>query len=400
MDQRLIFIAAYLEDEETFSDLCERFEISRKQGYKWVDRYEQGGAAALVDRSRRPHSNPRMVAPSISELVLELRRKHPRWGPRKLLALLHRYHPDLELPAASTVGDLLRKQGLSKPRRRDRRTPGYGPKLGGYDAPNSIWCADFKGHFEVGKQRCHPLTITDGFSRFLLNCTALTTTLTRLAKRVFEAAFREYGLPAAIRTDNGPPFASVTTGGLSRLAVWWIKLGIRPERILPGRPDQNGRHERMHLTLKLETAKPPKTSFPAQQRAFDAFQEEFNHVRPHEALDQRVPASLYQASGRPYPTKLQEPEYPSHFHVERAYPNGVITFLQTQWYLSNCVAGEPIGIEPVSDGCWKVHYGPVALGLIDLKHAAQRRDRRFGRLLPLSPRKRRYGRRPHLKNRE
>jgi transposase InsO family protein len=305
------------------------------------------------------------------------------------------------LPAASTIGDILKRHGLVRPRRRARRSSPYGERLRQYDAPNAIWCADFKGCFPIGGyrggERCHPLTISDGYSRFLLRCHALRRPLSRYARRVFESAFCEYGLPRAIRTDNGPPFSTLAPGGLSQLAVWWIRLGIRPERIMPGRPEQNGRHERMHSTLKAETAKPPRSSFRAQQRAFDRFQAEYNEERPHEALGQEVPASLYRPSLRSYPSLLPEPEYPDHFETRVAYPNGVISFGTTQWYVSGCLAGERIGLEPCDDGRWRVHFGWIPIGMLDLRRADEKGTRQFGRLIPIVDpsyrrrRRRRYG---------
>jgi transposase InsO family protein len=397
MSERLKFIAAYLEYEASFSDLCRDFGVSRKTGYKWVRRYEADGAAALEDRPRAPHTHPNAVPADVVQAILAVRRRHPRWGPRKLQVILRRQPPRMVLPAASTIGDILKRNGLVRRRRRVRRSSPYGDRLRQYDAPNAVWCADFKGSFPVGGERCQPLTISDGFSRYLLRCRALRHSLHRCAKRVFESAFCEYGLPRAIRTDNGPPFSTLAPGGLSRLAVWWIRLGIRPERILPGRPDQNGRHERMHSTLKAETAQPPRSSFSAQQRAFDRFQAEYNDERPHEALGQQVPASFYRPSLRAYPRRLPEPEYPAHFETRLAYPNGVISFGTTQWYVSNCVAGERVGLEPCADGRWRVYFGAIALGLLDLTLAADRRNRQFGRLIPIadtSTRRRRppYGR--------
>ena len=383
MSERLKFVAAYLEYEASFSDLCRDFGVSRKTGYKWVRRYEADGAAALEERSRAPHAHPNAVPAAIVEAVLSIRRRHPRWGPRKLRVILSRQQPRLELPAASTIGDILKRHGLVRRRRRIRRSSPYGDRLRQYDAPNAVWCADFKGCFSVGGERCHPLTISDGYSRFLLRCRALRRPLYAYSKRVFESAFCEYGLPRAIRTDNGPPFSTLAPGGLSRLAVWWIRLGIRPERILPGRPDQNGRHERMHSTLKAETAKPPRSSFPAQQRAFDRFQVEYNDERPHEALGQQVPSSLYRPSLRPYPRRLPEPDYPAHFETRLVYPNGVISFGTAQWYTSACLPGELVGLEPCEDGRWRVHFGWVPIGFLDLRQATDRRDRHFGRLIPL-----------------
>lgn len=388
MSERVKFIAAYLEYEASFTDLCLDFGVSRKTGYKWVRRYEADGPAALEERSRAPLTHPNAVAADVVEIILAIRRRHPRWGPRKVQVLLRRQRPRLVLPAASTIGDMLRRNGLVRKRRRIRRSSPYGDRLRQYDAPNAVWCADFKGCFPLGGQRdgerCHPLTISDGFSRYLLRCRALRRPLHRCAKRVFESAFLEYGLPRAIRTDNGPPFSTLAPGGLSRLAVWWIRLGIRPERIMPGRPDQNGRHERMHSTLKAETAKPPRSSFTAQQRAFDRFQLEYNDERPHEALGQQVPASLYRPSLRSYPGYLPQVEYPPHFETRVAYPNGVISFGATQWYTSVCLAGERIGLEPSDEGRWRVHFGWVPIGVLDPKRASERRDRQFGQLIPIT----------------
>lgn len=383
MSERVKFIAAFLRCDDSFTDLCVDFGISRRTGYKWVRRFEREGPRALEDRSRAPHHHPQATAEHITERLVALRRQHPRWGPRKLRVVLLRRHPQMLLPAPSTIGDILKRQGLVRPRRRIRRSSPYGERLRQYAAPNAVWCADFKGPFYVGGERCHPLTISDGYSRYLLSCRALHRPLYRCARRVFESAFRQYGLPLAIRTDNGPPFSTLTLGGLSRLAVWWMRLGIRPERIQPGRPDQNGRHERMHSTLKAETAKPPRSSFTAQQRAFDRFQLEFNEQRPHEALGQQVPASFYRPSLRAYPSYLPHMRYPPHFETRLAYPNGVISFSSTQWYVSICVAGEQVGLEPLSDGLWRVHYGWIPLGLLDPRRGIERGWRQFGRLLPL-----------------
>jgi len=378
--ERMKFIDACLNSDDTFESICDQFGISRQKGYKWLHRYEEGGAEALADRSRRPHSNSRAIAPAVVELVVELRKRRPRWGPRKLLAVLERDYPDLEFPVASTVGSILHAKGLISPRRRRAPSVGYGNQLSSFDGPNAVWCADFKGQFLVDDRYCYPLTISDGFSRYLLCCQGLERTLHANVEHAFDRVFREYGLPAVIRTDNGPPFASVTVGGLSRLGVWWIQLGILPERIVPGHPEQNGRHERMHRTLKAETARPPKTSLRAQQRAFDEFIHDYNFERPHEALGQVTPSELYVRSRRRYPRDLEDPKYPRGFDTARAYPNGVITVGATQWYLSGCLANQLIGLEPVDDGCWRVCFGPVTLGLLDTRRNERRDDRRFGRL--------------------
>jgi transposase InsO family protein len=382
MNERVKFIAARLADDEPFSETCERFRVSRKTGYKWMERFESGGVEALIDRSRAPHSHPHAVSAEAAAELIALRRRKSHWGPRKLIAGVRRARPDLHLPVASTVAEILRREGLvRRKRRRTRRCSPYGDSLREYKAPNSVWCADFKGDFAVGPSRCYPLTITDGYSRFLLRCTGLLSTHTEPARRVFESAFREYGLPEAIRTDNGPPFSSLAPGGLSRLAAWWIRLGIVPERIEPGCPQQNGRHERMHGTLKAEVCSPPKKSFGSQQRAFDSFRREYNDERPHEALGLEPPATKYVSSPRPFPRRVPELEYPSHFRVERAYANGVITFRSVQWFLSSALACQPIGLDQVDDDRWAVHFGPIYLGIIDLRTASPRGARGFGMLI-------------------
>jgi transposase InsO family protein len=383
MNERVKFIAAYLEEEETFSDLCKIFEISRKTGYKWIQRYEEKGLIALADQSRAPHSHPHAVSAEIIELILAAREKHKNWGPKKLLVVLRRKSPNLILPVPSTVGQILKRSGCIKKRRRRVYSAPNPELLREYAAPNAVWCADFKGHFPVGGKRCNPLTISDGFSRYLLRCEGLKRPLSDFAKPVFESAFREYGLPDAIRTDNGAPFSTLAPGGLSRLAIWWIKLGIRPERIMPGRPDQNGRHERMHRTLKAEAAHPPRANFKLQQKAFDTFKREYNHVRPHEALAQQTPASAYQKSFRPYPKRLLDVDYPSHFKVFKTYPNGVISFNHSQWITSSVLKDEWVGLEEVADDRWKVYFGPVPLGIIDVRLAKARGDRLFGSLVRL-----------------
>ena len=382
MNERVKFVAALLEAEESFLELCERFGISRKQGYKWKERYEDGGVEALVERSRAPHCHPHAVASEVVHLLVTARKKHPSWGPRKLLVVVKRHHPRVVLPVASTVGEILKKQGLIGRRRRIRRSEPYASRLGPYDAPNRVWCADFKGHFAVREGRCNPLTISDGFSRYLLCCKALSSTVCTPVQRAFERTFREFGLPDAIRTDNGPPFSTLAPAGLSRLAIWWIRLGIRPERIMPGRPDQNGRHERMHRTLKAETARPPRSSMRAQQRCFDSFRDEYNNVRPHEAIGQATPASLYQSALRRFPKVVPEPEYPDHFDVRRTYSNGVITLNGSQWLTSACLHGELVGLEEVDNDCWKVFFGPVLIGILDTRRALPLTNgRQFGLLI-------------------
>lgn len=386
MEQRCKFVVAHLAGRESMTELCERFGVSRRTGYKWLSRYAKAGFWGLEERSRAPHHHPHKVTDAVATVLIRARERHPRWGPRKIRALVARSHPNLKLPASSTIGELFRSTGMIKKRRRKLRSDPYAPALGGYVSPNAIWCADFKGHFAVGDERCHPLTVSDGFSRYVLACQSLRRPLSSHVRKVFEQIFRDYGLPDAIRTDNGPPFSSMSVGGLSTLSVWWIKLGIRHERIAPGRPDQNGRHERMHATLKAETASPPRRSFSAQQRAFNAFLQEFNDVRPHEALGMRTPGELYRPSSRTMPKTIQDPTYPNDAITLRTQRHGMITFERAQWYVSGCLKNELIALTPHREDQWLVHFGPVLLGKLDMNS--------IGRLKRSAPRIKRYRRRP------
>ena len=368
MDERVKFIAAYLRGEMVVSRLCDAFGVSRKTAYKWIDRYSEGGVAELVERSRRPHSHPNAMSPEVESLIIATRKEHAFWGPKKLLAVLRTSYPGLILPATSTIGHLLARRGLSHPHRTPRRSSPYGQPFLGYDKPNAVWCADFKGHFRlIDRTRCHPLTISDGFSRYLIKVEALRHPRFQFVKPVFEQTFQEFGLPDAIRTDNGPPFSSLTLAGLSHLAVWWIRLGIRPERIKPGRPDQNGRHERMHRTLKHEAVGPDRYEFAEQQKRFDIWRKEYNEVRPHEALGQKPPAQLYYPSPRPYPAELPEPTYPAHFEPKRISHSGCLFLGHYKYYLSWSLERELVGLEETSDGNWTVHFGPHALAVVDTK---------------------------------
>lgn len=346
------------------TQLCRDFGVSRKTGYKWVERFFESGAPGLADLSRAPVRRPHALDDTLAEAIVELRKKHPTWGPKKLLAYLSRKHPKREWPAQSTIGALLKRRGLVEPRRRRSRTPRSTHPLAAATEPNVVWCVDFKGKFRVGRQYCHPLTISDAHSRFLLECKKTEGERTEPVKAVFEQAFEEYGLPLRIRSDNGSPFASRAVGGLSRLSIWWIKLGILPERIEPGHPEQNGSHERMHRTLKLETASPPESTLDAQQAAFDGFRYTYNHERPHEALGQRTPASIYTVSPRPMPSYVGEPEYPEEFDVRRVTPKGIIKLKSNAIPLSSLLAGEVVGVEEIDDGKWQLWFGPVYLGVV------------------------------------
>jgi transposase InsO family protein len=366
MEERMKFIVNYQKQEYSKAALCRIFGISRPTGDKWLDRYAQAGIAGLADQSRAPKHHPNQVSSKIEEAILAARRAYPHWGPKKLRTLLEREMPRQSWPAISTIGEILCRHGLTVPRKRRRRTPPYTQPFATCDGPNAVWCGDFKGWFKTGDgSRCDPLTITDAASRYLLRCQAVKSTGFETTRGLFEATFRQYGLPLAIRTDNGSPFASRGIGGLSRLSVWWIKLGIVPKRIEPGKPQQNGRHERMHRTLKAETAKPPARTLRSQQRAFDRFCKEFNHVRPHEALEMATPASVYTYSPRPYPERLGPVEYPSGLTVRMVQKHGGFYWHRHQVFLGEAFWGERIGLEPLDGRHWTVYFGERVLGVFD-----------------------------------
>ena len=366
VDQRESFIEAARARSMPFSDACDHFGISRKTGYKWLERYHEGGVAGLEDRSRAPKRVPWTLTLEMSKKLVALRQKRPTWGPRKMLGYLETHEPELELPAASTVGELLKREGLVKSRRRRRWPAGATPTgLKEPKAPNDCWGVDFKGQFVIDHEYCWPLTTSDLFSRFLLGCTGLRSTATGGVKPIFVRLFQEYGLPNAIRSDNGVPFSSVALGGLSMLAVWWVRLGIRLERIPPGQPQHNGRHERMHRTLKAEACKPPEPTLAAQQRRFDDFRLDFNIDRPHEALANKSPAAVYEPSQKCYPSQLPELEYPSHFALRRVRHDGSVKLLSQELYLSGPLAGEVVGLEEMDDQLWHLHLGPIFLGILD-----------------------------------
>jgi transposase InsO family protein len=314
MDERVRLIALWNEGQMSVSQLSRAFEISRKTVYKWLARYEQAGAAGLADGLPIAHVHPHATPEAMVVALLELRKERPTWGPKKLRARLAEL--GMAVPAASTVGEILKKHGLVRPRRRRVYPPRLPSELAETTRPNDTWCTDFKGHFALGdKTRCYPLTLTDQVSRYLLKCEAVARQDAVCSKVHFDRAFREYGLPLRMRSDNGPPFATTTVGGLSELSVWWIKLGITPERIEPGKPQQNGRHERMHRTLAEDSTRPPANNVMAQQLAFDRFRADYNNLRPHEALGQSTPLAHYSNSPRAMPDKPKSPEYPDGMKV-------------------------------------------------------------------------------------
>lgn len=363
MEERFRFIEDWKKQEFSLAELCRRYEVSRKTGYKWLERYARKGLEGLQDESRAPRTHPHAVVAEVVDAIVAGRGQHPSWGPEKLRAWLQRQGPEIVWPAASTIGDILQRHGLTVPRKRRRRaTPNTQP-LAHAAAPNIVWCTDFKGWFCCRDgAACYPLTLTDACSRYLLRCQALPSVEAWRAFPIYEAAFREYGLPDVMRNDNGTPFASVGLAGLSCLSVWWIKLGIRPERISPGKPQQNGRHERMHLTLQQDVTGAPAANLRAQQRAFDNFRRIYNELRPHAALKQRTPAECYTCSGRPYPARLPTVEYPSGFSVRSVDHSGQFRWRNLNVYATRALAGEPIGLEPIAEDRWRIHFSFYAVG--------------------------------------
>jgi putative transposase len=379
MDQKTQFIADYLRQPLSMSELCELYAISRKTGYKLIDRYLKLGPAGLEERSRKPGSHPNETPAQVVQAIVEARQRHPSWGAKKLLRILTKRYARWRFPARSTVCDILSRHGLV-PKQRNRRHIGHpGKPSSQILAPNDLWSADFKGQFKTGDGvYCYPLTVADGFSRYLVGCQALSSTRVAEAKPVFTRLFKQFGLPKRIRTDNGVPFATNTLARLSQLSAWWVRLGVLPEFIEPGKPQQNGRHERMHRTLKAETTRPPANSGRGQQRRFDRFREEFNCERPHEALDMQTPASVYQPSSREMPSKLPPLEYPDRFEVRYVSANGGIRWNKGWVNVSITCVGEYVGLEEIDDGVWNVYFGPLKLGRLLERH--MRIEDAFGRL--------------------
>lgn len=368
MRERLWFVHEYRRGYFSLVELCGFFGVSRKTGYKWLERFRDEGPKGLEDRPRAPKSCPHRTPAEPEEDIVETRRQHADWGPNKIRDYLKGRHPGRVWPARSTIAGILCRHGLVK-RGRRRPRPGHPGFRGTVPTrPNGLWTADFKGQFRVGNgQMCFPLTILDGYSRFLLGCRGLERPLHEAVHPVFERVFREFGVPEAIRTDNGVPFASQAVRRLSRLHVWWIKLGITPELTLPGRPQHNASHERFHRTLKDRTTRPPAGTPRAQQRAFDRFRQEYNEVRPHDANGGRPPALLYRPSPRPYPNRLPAVDYPAHFERRLVNHNGVIRWHCHRIVISQVLEAEPLGLEEVDDGLWSVYFGPVLLGRLDEK---------------------------------
>lgn len=367
MDQRTQFVAAHQCGLYSMTELCARHGVSRKTGYKWLARYAAEGPPGLRDRSHAPRACPHRIAGELAGLLLGARCAHPTWGPAKLVQYLAPRHPEVDdWPAVSTVADLLKRAGMVRARRRRRPVAHPGAVPIHTSAPNDLWTADFKGQFRTRDGvYCYPLTIADQHTRYLVAVQALRSVRAAGARRVFERAFREHGLPLAIRTDNGVPFANTGLHGLTQLGVWWLRLGVRHQRIRPASPQENGAHERMHKTLKAEATRPPKGDLAAQQRAFAAFRAEFNGERPHSALGGDPPAARYAPSPRPYPERLPPLEYPGHFVVKRVTNAGTIRFRDRLLFLANALKQHHVGLEEVDDGAWSLYLGATLLGRID-----------------------------------
>jgi putative transposase len=385
-DERLRFIARLL-DGEAMSVLCAEFGISRKTGYKIYDRYKDCGIQGLTDRSRRPYRHANQLPMAIEKTIVRLKREYPSWGAPKIRERLRHRCPNVQCPAISTVHAVLDRHGLVT-RRKRRRHRAEGTALSHPGQPNDLWCADYKGEFMLADRRyCYPLTITDFATRYLITCDALSTTKAIYAFAVFERAFKDFGLPRAIRTDNGVPFASAhALYGLSKLAVWWLRLDIQIERIRPGHPEQNGRHERMHLTLKTEATKPAAANALQQQARFDTFIDRFNHERPHQALAMKVPGDLYTRSPRRYGA-LADLQYPLHDWTGTVTHCGRICYKSRKINLSQVFAGQDVGVKQVSDRIWLVTFMDYDLGYFDDETCRlEPIENPFGpRVLPMSP---------------
>lgn len=382
VDERRRFIEDVHRSLRSVSELCRRYGISRKTGYKWLKRWETEGPAGLEDRSSRPRSSPRATPPEVVAAILAVRRRYPDYGAKKIGWYLERRRPDLELPSRTTIHNVVADAGLvAKRRSRLRRWhPGYAGTEA--EEPNGIWSTDFKGQFPTGDGRmCYPLTVQDVYSRLLVGCRSCRDVRITSVWPLFTRFFKEFGLPSRIRSDNGSPFASNSLGRLSRLSVWFVQLGIVPEFIEPGCPYQNGTHENMHLVLKRRTTRPPSATHRAQDRAFDRFRREYNEVRPHEALGGKVPADLYVPSSRPFPKKLEPVGYPGHFETRLVSSNAGIRWYTQRVTVSSILAGHNVGLEEVDHGLFDVYFGPVWLGrfieakgiIVDAKGPAGRR---------------------------
>lgn len=368
MDQKVLFLADWLRKIASFTELCERYGVSRKTGYKWIKRYEDSGFDGLYEQSRRPKGSPQQTPYPVRKAIIGLRtRGRITLGPKKIQILLAQRLPNEHIPSKTTIYKILSSEGLVQKRRRKQRVAPFEQPFAPTSEPNDLWSADFKGQFKLADGCwCYPLTIMDHQSRYLLCCQGLYGTRFVETQQAFKQLFQKYGLPKRIRTDNGVPFATTAAAGLSRLAVWWITLGILPERIQPGKPQQNGRHERMHRTLKQAATKPPEASLEKQQAVFDQFCRDYNEERPHEALGQQPPSRFYQPSPRAYAEAPKELTYPDDFEVRTVQSAGVVYFLGKLIYVSHLLKGHRVGLCEIAEGLWDVYFGPIRLGSFDV----------------------------------
>ena len=368
MDQKIRMISNWLSRNYSIAELSKIHSVSRKTIYKWIERYQKNREQGLNDLSSRPTILARATpAQTVSDILIS-KSQHANWGARKLLAWLKDHNPDKVWPAASTVHIILKRHDKVDVRRKRHHTPPYSQPFSQITHPNEVWCADYKGQFRLGcGSLCYPLTLTDSYSSYILGCWGLEHPAYQPTRNYFERAFREYGLPNAIRTDNGTPFASVGAGGLSQLSVWFIKLGIVPERIKKGHPEQNGRHERMHRTLKAETIKPPQYSMSAQQRIFDRFRIDFVNERPHEACGQKPPVTVYRRSERKYSEKLTAIEYPGFYKIRHVHSGGALKWQNKEIYLSSVLTGEYIGLVEIDNDIWKIYFSFYPVCTLDVR---------------------------------
>lgn len=367
-NEKLMFIADYLKREYSVAELCRRYQISRKTGHKLINRFSAEGEAAIHEKSRARHTHPNGTPEPIVEQLLAMKHRYPHFGPATIHAKLHIEHSDCAWPAISTIADIFKRHGLVKPRKLRKKVPAHTHPFIDCNQPNKVWSIDFKGHFKLqNDQYCYPLTITDNYSRFLLSCHGVARPTAKATKQIIERAFQEYGLPDAIKTDNGQPFAGLGLCGLTSLSIWWLKLGIWPERIDAGHPEQNGRHERMHRTLKAYTTRPPQACMKTQQQAFNEFIQIYNFERPHQGVNNQYPSQVYTPSVRSYPHILPEVTYPDAFEIRQVRSNGEIKWCGKQYFLSELLYREPIGLEPIDDGRAIVYFTKLKLGILDAR---------------------------------
>lgn len=368
MDQKVKLISSWLEENYDITELAIKYDISRKTVYKWLNRYIKEGLSGLEDKSRASHDHPNITGIDKIDRIVDYKLKHKTWGPKKIIDCLEKKYPEETWPSISTAGDWLKKKGLVENRMIRKHIHQYQDHFVDCTKPNDVWSADYKGQFYTkDKKVCYPLTITDNYSRYIIACDGLEGPRFIETKTCFEHIFREYGLPDAIRTDNGVPFAGLSMGGLSRLSIWWIKLGIIPERIKPGKPQQNGRHERMHRTLKEDAINPVGENLIDQQRKFDHFRVEYNNERPHESIGMKRPRELFKKSYRTFPRSIKPIEYPEDFKIRSVKNCGEISFMNSLYFISELLHGEHVGLKEISDELWEVNYGLYRLGYIDLQ---------------------------------